>query len=142
MFGYAGWPGPFNRRGGTGGVRLPAHPGHPGYPAHPGSPAHPGEQAAGGEHPLAGLAAHGVPLGLTASGNPVLRAPNQNEGFMMPPQIPGMPQMPGPPSGLLTGGPETSGLFYPTAPVAPFDSANQVRKFQQWEAQAKGEGGS
>jgi hypothetical protein len=85
--------------------------------------------AAGG--PLAGLQQFGVPVSYTPGGNPMVQA-NAAQGFQMPPDLPGMPRMPGPPDGFFTGGMAGGGGFFqPIAAVAPFDPANQVQQFQQ-----------
>ncbi|HYG59377.1 MAG TPA: hypothetical protein VD902_15045, partial [Symbiobacteriaceae bacterium] len=67
----------------------------------------------------------------TPSGQPCIMAGNGGQAFGLPPEIPGMPRFPGPPEGLLGGGPVGGGLYQPIAPVAPFDSGNQVRRYQQ-----------
>lgn len=152
-FAFPGWPGPaYNGgRSNIGGVGLPAFPAMPGHPGLPtvagmaGAPGFPGtapglpgtapSPAAGANagppaSPLAGLAQYGVPVGHTASGQPVVHA-GINGRMMLPPQIPGMPQMPGPPMGFMAGGPQAGGLFQPMLPVAPFDGGNQVRHLEQ-----------
>lgn len=110
---FPGWPGtPFF--GGRPVISLPAAPA---LPAHPGGP------AAAASSPLAGLAAYGVPVGQTKAGHAFIQAGEPGEsGLMLPPEIPGMPRMPGPPDG--------GGLFRAVPPVAPFDPGNQVRLLQ------------
>ncbi len=80
--------------------------------------------------PLSGLAAHGVPVGYSPSGTPMLMA-GQAGQLQMPPDIAGMPKMPGPPEGWLSGDVAGGGLFRPTSGVAPFDPSNLVRQYQQ-----------
>jgi hypothetical protein len=100
-------------------VALPSHPG-----AAPGAG---GPQA----HPLSGLAAYGVPIHQTAHGSAVVQGGMAGSGFAMPPNVPGMPQMPGPPDGLFSGGVPGGGLFQPMRPAAGFDPTNQVSQLQQ-----------
>jgi hypothetical protein len=151
-FAFPGWPGPVfsGGRSNIPGVGLPAFPtipGHPGMPGGsmlPGGPGTPGMGPGMGlgsgpgaapapfaaPSPLAGMAQYGVPVGHTASGQPVIRA-GMNGAIMLPPEIPGMPNMPGPPGGFLAGGPQAGGLFQPMPPVAPFYAGNQVRHLDQ-----------
>ena len=144
-FAFPGWPGPAfsGGRSNIAGVGLPAFPALPGYPGAPGAAGFgaapgmgmtgapgPGPAPGPAASPLAGLAQFGVPVAQTATGQPVIRA-GVNGALMLPPEIPGMPTMPGPPNGFLTGGPQTGGLFQPMLPVAPFDAGNQVRHLEQ-----------
>lgn len=121
---------------------LPQFPVYPTMPGRPGAPvANPGSMAGfagegwqpqGQGGSLAGLQAHGVPVGYTPGGRPMVRAGMaQDQGFNLPPNLPGMPHMPGPPSGMFDGGVGGGGLFRPMAAVAPFDSGNQVRHLKQ-----------
>lgn len=56
----------------------------------------------------------------------ILVPPTAYTGSMdMPPEIPGMPRMPGPPPGFMHGAP-VGGLFQPLVPIHPFDPGNQV----------------
>jgi hypothetical protein len=136
-FWFPGWPGSVfdGRRGNIPNVGLPAFPTMPGSPQTPagaGLPGGAGATQAGGAaaaSPLAGLAQYGVPVGMSPGGRPVIRA-NMNGGVMLPPEIPGMPKMPGPPGGFLGTGQTSGGLFQPIDPVIPFDSGNQVRHYQ------------
>lgn len=108
---FPGYPGPINpRQRGMGQVPMPALPA---------VPFHPGGQPVGGPHPLAGLAAYGVPIRLSPTGQPVIQTGTSPD--MAPPEIAGMPRMPGPAGG---------GLFQPMMPVTPFDHGNQVRGLQ------------
>lgn len=87
--------------------------------------------------PLSGLAAYGVPVGYTPSGTPMVRAGQANQALQLPPDLPGMPRMPGPHPGLFGGGIENGGLFRPATPVVPFDFSNQVQRLQEQERRAK-----
>lgn len=141
---FPGWPGPINPRGpGVGGVAYPAYPA---LPARPTGPVHPGAQFAGGapptgggpvNTPLSGLQAHGVPVGYTPGGQPMVMAGMANQGVGLPPTITGMPQMPGLPAGMLGGAMGEGGLFQPIAPVAAFDPTNQVQQLQAQQYQAQ-----
>ncbi|MDB4897868.1 MAG: hypothetical protein JWN15_4130 [Firmicutes bacterium] len=145
---FPGWPGPILSGGRSNilGVGLPAFPTIPGHPGMPGGPMMPGGAGTPGmgpgmgpgaaptpaaaPSPLAGMAQYGVPIAQTASGQPVIRA-GMNGAIMLPPEIPGMPSMPGPPGGFFAGGPQAGGLFQPMPPVAPFYGGNQVRHLEQ-----------
>lgn len=148
---FPGWPGPINPNGpGVGGIAYPANPAVPRGPIYPGpgqqafgqpfgggapgaGQALPGQSAATG--PLAGLAAHGVPVGYNQSGQPVVMAGMANQGMQSPPNLPGMPHMPGPPSGLFDGGMGAGGLFQNTAPVMPFNANNLVQQLRTQQYQ-------
>lgn len=140
---FPGYPGPVDPKRGLGGVAYPAMPSmpiRPHYPVTPGgqpssfpmhgTPANPmGMPVAAG--PLAGLQAYGVPVGYTPAGWPMLQTAMANAaGFQLPPNVPGMPQIPGPPEGLFNGGMGAGALFQPVAPVTPFDQGDQVRQLQ------------
>lgn len=120
---FPGWPGPAyvgRINMGIAPVAPPAFPGHPGPTAQQPSP-------------LDGLAAYGVPVTQLPSGQSVIMAAGGNQGFQMPPSIPGFPRFPEPPADFLTGGPAGGILQGPVAPVEPFDQGNQVRQYQQSE---------
>lgn len=110
---FPGYPGPImvGNRTGIAPVMPPAVAGLP--------------QAGGGGLPnTTGLPDHLVRFMENARAGRI--APPQGGGGMaFPPDIPGMPKMPGPPPGML-GGALGGGLFQPLPPVRPFDSANQV----------------
>lgn len=76
-----------------------------------------GFEPAGPATPLSGLAAHGVPVGYGPHGSPVLLA-GQSQGLQLPPNLPGMPRMPGPPRGMFSGGLDRGGLFGTARPWA------------------------
>ncbi|HWI51849.1 MAG TPA: hypothetical protein VNT01_06895 [Symbiobacteriaceae bacterium] len=121
---FPGWPGPIFA-GGRPQVPTVSLPALPMLPVHPGGP----EAAAAS--PLNGLAAYGVPVAQTPAGHAFIQAGGTGEGgIMLPPELPGMPRMPGPPDDLFTGGPCGGGLFRPVPPVASFDQGNQVRQIQ------------
>lgn len=126
---FPGWPGPVfhGRRSQIGNVAMPGLPALPAVPLHPN-----GAPAAGPAQPaLSGLAAYGVPVTQAPGGQMVVQS-IMDPGQMMPPQVPGMPQMPGPPDWFLNGTSGGSGgLFQPMLPVAPFDPGNQVGQMQQ-----------
>lgn len=128
MYWFPGWPGPVNARSGIG--HVPA-------PASPALPVHPGGGSAAAASPLAGLAAYGVPIALDAQGRPVLQAGAGGMEAMLPPDVPGMPKMPGPPAEFLGGGPGGGGLFRPMAPIAPFNPGNQVHGLHQRDSQTQ-----
>ena len=118
---FPGWPGPVF----AGGRAILSLPHMPMLPIHPAG------QAAAATSPLSGLAAFGVPVAHTPTGHALIQAVGAAEGgIMLPPQIPGMPQMPGPPDELLTGGPLGGGVFRHVPHVAPFNPGNQVRTMQ------------
>lgn len=85
-------------------------------------------------NPLAGLQAYGVPVGVSPTGQPMVRAGMAN-GFQVPPELPGMPPIPGPPAGLFDGGMGGGGLFQPVPTVAPFDHGNRVWQLQAQQGQ-------
>lgn len=104
--------------------------GSPALPREPHLPAHPGGPAGAGESPLAGLAAYGIPITQGPGGNLILQAGRSGQGgSMLPPEIPGMPKMPGPPAEMM-GGQAGGGLFQPVSPVAPFSAGNVVRQYR------------
>jgi hypothetical protein len=123
---FPGWPGPVfsGGRSNIPGVGLPAFPTIPGHPGMPGGSMLPGGPG------ISGMAQYGVPIAQTATGQPVIRA-GMNGAVMLPPEIAGMPNMPGPPGGFLGGRPQAGGLFQPMPPVAPFYGGNQVRQLEQ-----------
>ncbi len=121
-----GYPGPAfsGRRSQIAPVSLPMFPVQPtgldgGAPAQRPAPS-----------PFEGLARAGVPISLTPDGRPVLQAGGgPAQGMFGPPQgIPGMPEMPQPPSWMIDGDPNSGGLFRPLEPVAPFDLSSRVRR--------------
>gem|GEM_PF-4588343 len=87
---------------------APLHPVLPAYPALPGRPVTPGTFPGSGapgvaaNSPLVGLTAYGVPVGYAPSGTPRL-VTGQPDQWQSPPDLPGMPQMPGPPDWIFTG---------------------------------------
>jgi len=105
---FPGWPGPIfaGGRPQVPTVSLPALPVFPGNP--------------------------GVPVAQTQAGHAFIQAGGFGEGgIMLPPELPGMPRMPGPPDDLFTGGPCGGGLFRPVSPVASFDQGNQVHQIKE-----------
>lgn len=123
FFGFPGWPGPVYFGGQThiGGVSMPM------------LPAHPAGEVAGAVSPLTGLAAYGVPVAQTPTGRAFIQAggaAGESGGIQLPPEIPGMPPMPGPPGELVMGGPHGGGLFQAVPPVMPFDPGRQVPQQQ------------
>lgn len=78
--------------------------------------------------PWEALARRGVPISCTPDGRPILKSGGGPGDFMLPPEIPGMPQMPSPPGWFTGGGSPGGGLFQPLEPVAPFDLNSQVRR--------------
>jgi hypothetical protein len=90
------------------------------------------------QSPLAGLAAYGVPVGHNQAGQPVLQTGGGDVRQFLPPEIPGMPRMPGPPDWLSTGQIPGSGLFQPINSIQPFDSRNLVSHYQQQEQRSPG----
>ncbi|HYF92575.1 MAG TPA: hypothetical protein VD969_10010 [Symbiobacteriaceae bacterium] len=121
---FPGWPGPVFAHGRS---RVPTVS----LPRMPGLPLHPGGPDAAASSPLAGLAAYGVPIAHTPAGHSFIQAAGAADGgIMLPPEIPGVPKMPGPPDELVSGGPCGGGLFRPVPHVAPFDPGNQVRTMQ------------
>ncbi len=134
---FPGWPGPINLRGGVGGpggVAMPAAPALPALPAHPG-----GQAMADSPSPVERLAAYGVPVTQGPNGQMILQAGlGRGPESLLPPEIPGMPQMPPPPEGMLSGEPQGGGLFRQAVPVAPFDHRNQVQAWQEGQNLAAG----
>ncbi|HLN62321.1 MAG TPA: hypothetical protein VK464_12280 [Symbiobacteriaceae bacterium] len=117
---FPGYPGPLSPSGGIGGVALPA------------MPMLPGGQPLTTTPPLHGLAARGVPVGQTPTGQAVLQS-SAASGFIRPPEIAGMPGMPALPEAMMAGGPWGGGLMQPVQPVLPFDHGNMVRQHQVGE---------
>lgn len=125
---FPGYPGPL-MTGRNPAVRSVAPPMPPMVYSPEAGPAY----ASGAPGVAEAMAAYGVPLVQLPTGQIVLQAQTgENGGGMhLPPELPGMPVMPGPPDGLLTGGPQGGGLFQPLPPVAPFNPGNQVARYHQ-----------
>lgn len=117
---FPGYPGPLSPSAGIAGVALPA------------MPMLPGGQPLAAPSPLQGLAARGVPVGQTPTGQMMLQS-NAGGGFLRPPEIAGMPAIPAPPDAMMAGGPWGGGLMQPVPPVLPFDHGNMVRQHQVGE---------